>query len=103
MVPNAIREFPACVLGQKIGRGKHPYRASWFYPSTLWTHGGPIIEREQELIDKGGAEGIWKAQGIWKSQLKRGGYVGEGATPLIAVMRAYVASKYGESVPDEVK
>jgi hypothetical protein len=103
MVPNAIREFPACVLGQKIGRGKRPYRASWFYPSTLWDHGGPIIEREQELIDKGGAEGIWKAQGVWKAQLKRGGYVGEGETLLIAAMRAFVASKCGEAVPDEVK
>jgi hypothetical protein len=27
---------------------------------------------------------------------------GEGPTPLIAAMRAFVASKYGDEVPDEM-
>lgn len=67
--------------------------------STCWHVGGPIIEKELDLIDKDGAGGLWRAQGVWKCQLKRDGYVMEGPTPLIAAMRTFVATKYGEKVP----
>lgn len=98
MVPNAIREFPACILGQKIGRGKRPYRSSWFYPSTLWSHGGPIIDKQlPELMP------CWPSGG-WYARSQRRPCDGDqyfGETALIAAMRAFVASKYGENVPDE--
>jgi hypothetical protein len=40
-------------------------------------------------------------KGIYKCQLKGMGFVGEGKTILQAAMRCYVASKFGEEVPDE--
>lgn len=70
----------------------------WLRYSEEWGLGGPIIEREQESIDDKGAGGLWRSQGAWKSQLKRDGWVCDGPTPLIAAMRCYVASKFGEEV-----
>jgi hypothetical protein len=64
-----------------------------FRPSSVWADGGPIIERELEPIDDNGAGGLWRAQSVWKCQLKRGGWVCDGPTPLIAAMRAFVADK----------
>lgn len=93
MVPNAVREFPPCILGQKIGRGKTPYRSSWFYPSTLWDHGGPIIDREIAFLTRHGPT-QWSA-------VANGSVSGSGPTPLIAAMRAYVASRFGDEVDDE--
>lgn len=71
-----------------------------YRPSVLWDEGGPIIERERiELSPRGGGDNPWQAQctgfpyedfdGIW---------YGIGPTPLIAAMRAYVASRFGEEV-----
>jgi hypothetical protein len=62
----------------------------YFSPSTNWTHGGPIIEREgmqiQTFMDK------WLAS-IPKPFVQR-----DGPTPLIAAMRCYVASKLGDDI-----
>jgi hypothetical protein len=98
MVPNAMREFPACILGQKIGRGKHPYRSSWFYPSTVWDHGGPILERMRLLEMSGcvGGQG-WYVRGPWRPCDGDQVY---GDTLLIAAMRAFVTSKFGDEVED---
>lgn len=70
-----------------------------YEPSTDWAHGGPIIEREKlELLF---SDSVWRsgngedADGDWK-------VVGYGSTALIAAMRAYVASKFGDTVLDEV-
>lgn len=69
--------------------------ASMWKPSTNWSQGGPIIEREK--IDVWCWEKQWGA-GDNKSQAIRT----HGATPLIAAMRCYVASKLGDmvEVPD---
>ena len=76
-----------------------------YSPSTDWSQGGPIIQRELgDLIpyeDEKSAEGIWKANGVYKCQLKGMGFVGEGRTILIAAMRAFVASKFGAEVDDD--
>lgn len=66
-------------------------------PSTRWQDGGPIIERERINVgfdDQGGTD-----RGMWCAYL----YDGDGSmwfadTFLIAAMRAYVASKFGEEV-----
>ena len=76
---------------------------SAYSPSTDWSQGGPIIERE--LIEVGRQHGEWIAcinapeNGDWEST---GQY---GPTPLIAAMRCYVASKLGDEVelPEELK
>lgn len=87
-----------------------------FRPSVVWAHGGPIIEREGILVVKmredwyavhpeQGDTGYWGAgyvdvdlssmdidiDSVWM----------KAKTPLVAAMRAYVAIKCGEEVPDE--
>lgn len=72
-----------------------------YTPSTRWEQAGPIIEREKiraEYRDKG----VWMGgygENYWIASY-RGGLTEKGATPLVAVMRAFVASKFGEYVPD---
>jgi hypothetical protein len=68
-----------------------------YSPSTKWQHAGEIIEREMiELVPVSGA--LWEAY-------KRDQHIpNDGATPLIAAMRCYVASKLGDEidVPEEL-
>lgn len=77
--------------------GKLPYSSS-----TNWAQGGPIIEREGIGVAKrwAPADGpitpgseftaISLDDTVWRN----------GPTPLIAAMRCYVASKYGDEVPE---
>ena len=75
--------------------------------STEWAQGGPIIEREGISIcnlesNSSGVEGWTAAIGeLWSPQ--DDGWV--SATPLVAAMRCYVASKLGDEVeiPEELK
>jgi hypothetical protein len=67
-----------------------------YLPSTNWSQGGPIIEREQIDIQcfprkSGGV--------VWRT------FHTDGPTPLIAAMRCYVASKLGAEVdiPEELE
>lgn len=73
-----------------------------FEPSTNWKHGGPIIERERPTLEPGlhyGGGNTWKA---WIRN-ESGFHCAYGQTALIAAMRAYVASKFGEEVPDSAE
>lgn len=69
-----------------------------FHYSTVWSQGGPIIEREAHNLFKhnGGTE--W----CCACNVQREGYVAiitaDGPTPLIAAMRCYVASTLGDTV-----
>ncbi len=69
-----------------------------YSPSTDWSQGGPIIERER--IGFGFGVGIdsnrWEAGYATPEET--------GHTPLIAAMRCYVASKLGDQVdvPEEL-
>lgn len=65
-----------------------------FRPSSLWADGGPIIERERIalLLDYGPQ---WYGQIIHNRDRHWGCC---GPTPLIAAMRAFVASKFGNEV-----
>lgn len=71
-----------------------------FCPSTDWEDGGPIIEREQIAPyhrDEDGSDNVWHAV----CPMPKGYEATEdGPTLLIAAMRAYVASKYGDEVED---
>lgn len=55
-------------------------------PSTNWSQGGPIIEREGLTLDQ------WDDYPRWRSGNSY------GKTPLIAAMRCYVASKLGDEI-----
>ena len=63
-----------------------------------WEHGGPIIEREYMYLEY---------SGIWRAYCTRNGnsFMSVGATPLIAAMRCYVASRLGDEVelPEELE
>ena len=87
---------------------------SWVYaPSTDWSQGGPIIEREElsvePLYTSGGLD-CWQAYGHNLRYDDHGNYINGsdnrryGPTPLIAAMRCYVASKLGDEVdvPEEL-
>jgi len=75
------------------GDTKCPYS-----PSTDWSQGGPIIERERISIHWDSYLGIWKSYADTSDPIKR---IASGKTPLIAAMRLYVLSKFGEEV-DEI-
>jgi hypothetical protein len=84
-----------------------PLNERRYSPSTDWLQGGPIIERERIEIKRGNPlyfpkdtveidnyyELLWLADKHY------------GPTPLIAAMRAYVASKLGNEVeiPEELE
>lgn len=67
-----------------------------YSPSTEWWIGGPIIQREHIelfcLARGGGFVGEWLARTPAPLQFV------SGPTPLIAAMRAYCASKFGEEI-----
>ena len=77
-----------------VGNSVH----SSFAPSSRWYEGGPIIERERAymLNHYAGRDAVL----TWTAEI-RGSNPYEGATALIACMRAFVASKFGDEVPDE--
>lgn len=63
--------------------------------SSRWSDGGPIIERE--AIDITCTEPSLEPR-YWLALYKNSPAI--GLSPLIAAMRSYVASKFGEEVPD---
>jgi hypothetical protein len=62
---------------------------AWTKYSTDWAQAGPIIEREMITVEWTGED--WRTC-IWCDEKFL------GPTPLIAAMRAYVASKLGDEV-----
>jgi hypothetical protein len=91
------------------GWGMVPIDA-WY--SSRWEVGGPIIERERiAIVPWKTADGgvVWTAYGSRSGadlEMLRGYFevnagVGDASpTPLIAAMRAFVASNFGDNVPD---
>jgi hypothetical protein len=71
-------------------------RSLWA-PSTSWLQGGPIIEREHGMV---APELMPDRPLYWVARMGRDltRWQSFGPTPLIAAMRAYVASKLGEKV-----
>jgi hypothetical protein len=71
-----------------------------YSPSTNWSQGGPIIEREE--ISVNWASGQWQAHTA--NDQDEYEQIEYGPTPLIAAMRCRVASKIGDTieVPEEL-
>lgn len=65
-----------------------------YSPSTKWAQGGPIIEREHFYIE-------WDADGYWIARHPES-ITYRAESPLVAAMRAFVASRFGSEV-NEVK
>ena len=87
-----------------------------FNPSTDWSQGGPITERENISLSRNLSNDEvstnvfhlnptdWLAQLDYSALLHRYSHSATGPTPLIAAMRCYVASKLGDDVevPEEL-
>lgn len=71
-----------------------------FRPSTNWAQGGPIIERNQ-IITAPYADRPHGPMSGWGAMQWGHPELLKGPTPLIAAMRCFVASKFGEEVPDD--
>lgn len=86
-------------------RGGTEPASNYGSPSTNWAIGGPIIERERVVTFPDG-QGGWAAfvQGNPTCAYVDTTALDEilGPTLLIAAMRAYVASKFGDEVSDSV-
>lgn len=65
-------------------------------PSAVWSQGGPIIEREGINLSHSLEAGAEHCTAYMRSGRSRQ----KGLTPLVAAMRCYVDSKYGEEVID---
>lgn len=75
--------------------------------STEWSQGGPIIELEGINIRKVGSTAWQASYAVMQMRFDKSAYSYHGhtgTTPLIAVMRCYVASKLGDTVeiPNEL-
>ena len=68
-----------------------------YSPSRRWNEAGPIIEREHIGLQK--MADYWFA-GVCKPPAP-GMRDGRGPTPLIAAMRCFVASRFGETVGEQ--
>lgn len=83
----------------------HSFGEYGYRPDLKWEQGGPIIEREKIAIAHFSNELDATKPKQWRAQIVDGeGYftsldlMYEGDTALIAAMRAYVASKFGDTV-----
>ncbi|WP_406867192.1 phage protein NinX family protein [Paraburkholderia fungorum] len=71
-----------------------------YCPSTSWTIGGPILERSLISVLYGPVDSI-DVPGYWTGFIRPSDDIGfDASTPLVAGMRARVASWFGEEVPD---
>ena len=70
-----------------------------YEPSTNWSQGGPIIEREGISVSCWAFHSMpWKAVAQDSTDLDVPLYEAHGTTPLVAAMRCYVASKLGDEI-----
>lgn len=81
-----------------------PEEDDWYHfsPSTIWHQGGEIIEREglnlRVLSVHNRKIVSWACEKEWPMEQELGAV---GPTPLIAAMRAFVISKFGDVIPGE--
>jgi len=76
----------------------------FYEPSSNWSQGGPIIEREEIDPCNYTSRRVSKVAALWLATKGVYDFKMMGPTPLIAAMRCYVASKLGEvvDVPEEL-
>jgi hypothetical protein len=96
--PHKLHEFD--VWRDSAGKITGTIPAQAYEPSKNWDQGGPIIESEMIELSH---DRDWREDGqfgrVWQGNHAGYGYM-DGDTPLIAAMRAYVASKFGAEVQE---
>jgi hypothetical protein len=73
-----------------------------YSPSEMWAHAGPIIERERITVAWQPMKGEWMA-GLIETEygsMLEFRWLGFNESPLVAAMRAYVSSKFGDEVTE---
>ena len=98
-------ECPAIHLDHFLAMHEnYRYDSGTFAYSTDWSQSGPIIDRLGGFQLKIWLESIPKSRCEAHIHNYEGDWVAFGPTPLIAAMRAYVASKLGDEIeiPDEL-
>lgn len=87
------------------GNKLHNLPVGKWHPSTDWSQAGPIIERDGITLLQPSFDGNTEWQAIVQARLRPDpdidGVQADGPTPLIAAMRAYVASKFGDEVGEK--
>lgn len=90
--------------------GVHSFGQFGYRPDLNWADGGPIIDIARiglERPSNGQTVPLWRALADYTGKRKPNKFYGPeakwGETALIAAMRAFVASKFGGTVPDEVE
>jgi hypothetical protein len=80
--------------------GPFPNSHFIYQPSVDWSQGSPIIEREQITLHCQESTPPRMLPALWSAELPHAGrvYRGQGPTKLIAAMRAYVSSRYGDEI-----
>lgn len=88
-----------CFLDARV-YGRTGQSCIHYSPSTNWEQGGPIIEREKIMLNPIDPV-VWGA-GIEAERLAGESFMvyENGSTAPEAAMRCFVASKFGEEVPD---
>lgn len=96
-------KWDACVDSSILADDEDLYdKKAVFSPSTNWAQGGPIIERERiKLLPTIPTAATWYAS-IWNGTTLADGvsHRAQADAPLVAAMRAYVASKFGDEVQE---
>ncbi|CAJ0701649.1 hypothetical protein LMG19089_02891 [Ralstonia edaphis] len=100
-------DAPECVITED-GNPDHwsgPFNPSGlFHPSRDWAQGGPIIEHARiQIVPQNVNHLRWSAyvdEGLGLGAVPVEQY---GENPLVAAMRAYVASRFGDDVPDTLE
>lgn len=94
-----IDRFPEAPRSLFYGPGFAKYK-----PSSDWSLGGPIIEREGIGLDFSPADMGDDPACVWAAYDRAHAERENGPTPLVAAMRCYVASKLGDTVeiPEEL-
>ena len=86
LVDNAISPFYECSVLNELGRLQYQ-----FTPSRAWHQGGYIIEEEKISI-------ISNPFGGWDAHIEQLGELFCHDAPLVAAMRMYVYSKFGDII-----
>ena len=102
-----VNELTGAALDWAVAKceGRKDNDFGWWWdnykPSTDWSQGGPIIERERiGVVTSPDDANVWIGS-LFEPDWK---FNRTGPTPLIAAMRCYVASKLGDTIeiPEEL-
>jgi hypothetical protein len=95
--PVKFRETQSTLVWKQEGKSLTQFfrNVKKYRPSEDWWEAGPIIEREKIMLTMDLPEGT-----PWHARIHPHGWQ-FGHTPLVAAMRAFVASKFGKEVPDD--